>query len=137
MYFVELSENTLLSHELGHKNTLETEDIIVFLTGRIHNCTEIKELLSLPLEFSELETLAEMYKQKSIQFTKLIRGEFSLLIWDKAKKKCALVRDQLGIKPIYYRHVNKRFYISDNPVLLAKSINGLLNRVFVQLFLTG
>lgn len=50
-----------------------------------------------------------------------IRGAFSLVIYDKKKKKIFLFRDQIGLKSVFYFNNSKFIYISSSLRFLSES----------------
>ena len=47
-----------------------------------------------------------------MRFIKKVKGMFSLVIFDKLKKKTILARDHVGIKPLHYKMIDKKIYFS-------------------------
>jgi asparagine synthase (glutamine-hydrolysing) len=94
----------------------EDETVWVVLNGEIYNYQQLKtELESLGHRFytqTDTETLAHLYEQFGDDFVEKLRGMFAFAIWDIKKKKLLLVRDRLGIKPLYYATFGKIFFFS-------------------------
>lgn len=79
---------------------------IVF-NGEIYNHAELrKELASKNISFrghSDTETLLAGIAEWGLQSTiERCIGMFALAVWDRQRKTLSLVRDRLGIKPLYY-----------------------------------
>ncbi len=80
---------------------------VIILNGEIYNFLSIKkDLIKLGISFrtqGDTEVLLEAISHFGIEKSlKLIEGMFSFVLWDKYEKKIILVRDRLGIKPLYY-----------------------------------
>lgn len=50
--------------------------------------------------------LACLYDAEGERFFDLLIGEYALAVWDGARRRLFLVRDRLGVKPLYFAHVN-------------------------------
>lgn len=80
---------------------------VIILNGEIYNFLSIKkDLIKSGLSFrtqGDTEVLLESISHFGIEKSlKLIEGMFSFVLWDKYEKKITIVRDRLGIKPLYY-----------------------------------
>ncbi|MDX1737094.1 MAG: asparagine synthetase B, partial [Alphaproteobacteria bacterium] len=87
---------------------------IMVYNGEVYNAEDLrKELIALGRSeyrgHSDTEVILEGFAVWGIKETiqKLI-GMFSLAVWDKSTKKISLVRDRLGIKPLYWSLQNGR-----------------------------
>ncbi len=93
--------------------------------GEIYNHAEIRaELESLgryswKTDHSDTEVLLHAFEQWGIECVHKFRGMFAFAIWDTKQKALWLVRDRIGIKPLYYSFHNNR-------VTFASEIKALL-----------
>lgn len=91
----------------GHQPMVSdtTHDILVF-NGEIYNFRELKkELLSLGYGFrsqTDTEVLLHAFAQWGIQCVTKVHGMFAFAFWSAATEVLYLVRDPMGIKPLYY-----------------------------------
>jgi asparagine synthase (glutamine-hydrolysing) len=83
----------------------ETGNWITY-NGEVYNYLELRrELEGLGSRFrssSDTEVLLQSYRVWGKECVQRWRGMFALAIWDDEQKELFLVRDRLGIKPIYY-----------------------------------
>ena len=84
----------------------ETHDIWTVFNGEIYNYKEIQsELIKKGHKFqtnSDTETIVHAYEEYGLDFVKVLRGMFAIAIWDYKQNKIILIRDRIGIKPLYY-----------------------------------
>ena len=73
--------------------------------------------------------ILHLFEQYNIESFKKLSGIFSISIWDINEKKLYLIRDTVGVKPLYYYFQNqKKFFFSSSikSILLSldkKNIN--------------
>ena len=97
----------------------------VWLTfnGEIYNHRELRaELIELGHRFvsqSDTEVVLAAYVQWGREFIGRLRGMFAFAIFDAREDKLLLVRDRIGIKPLYYATA------ADGSVLFASEIKAL------------
>lgn len=103
----------------GHQ-PMESGDgryVIVF-NGEIYNHSELRKELD-PVGgwrgSSDTETLVEAYRAWGIECLQRLNGMFAFAIWDKAERRLFLARDRMGVKPLYYAHVNQSFAFASRP----------------------
>ncbi len=101
----------------------EDKSIWVIYNGEIYNFPEIKrDLLDRGHKFytaSDTEVLIHLYEEYGDNLADKLNGIFAFAIWDKNKNRLLLVRDQVGVKPLYY-------YFNDDMLLFASEIKALL-----------
>lgn len=92
----------------GHQ-PLFNEDgtVAVMLNGEIYNYQELRDLLLKRghklLTKSDTECIAHLYEDEGPDFVHRLRGMFAIAVHDAKKRRLVLVRDRLGIKPMYLR----------------------------------
>ncbi|MCK6616510.1 MAG: asparagine synthase (glutamine-hydrolyzing) [Cyclobacteriaceae bacterium] len=82
------------------------ENLVLVYNGEIYNYAEIKrELVSAGYTFtthSDTEVLLKGFHAWGIDVLHKLIGMFAFAIYDKANQQLYLVRDRLGVKPLYY-----------------------------------
>ncbi|HVU15380.1 MAG TPA: asparagine synthase (glutamine-hydrolyzing) [Candidatus Didemnitutus sp.] len=95
----------------GHQPMLDAEETVcVVFNGEIYNYKELRaELESHGHKFrthSDTEAIVHGYKQWGDAVFSRLNGMFGIGLWDIRKRRLLVVRDAMGIKPIYYRDEN-------------------------------
>jgi asparagine synthase (glutamine-hydrolysing) len=96
----------------GGKQPLYNEDhsVVVTFNGEIFNFMEIeKELLALGHTFRtrcDTEVIVHAWEQWGVDSIKRFNGMFAFAVWDRNKRTLFVVRDRLGVKPLYYAEVD-------------------------------
>ncbi len=92
----------------------EDESVTVVFNGEIYNYADLTtNLVSRGHRFatrSDTETIVHAYEEYGLDCMKDFRGMFAFAIWDRRLKRLLLVRDRLGIKPVYY-YAGKNFFV--------------------------
>ena len=86
--------------------TNEDGSIWVVFNGEIYNFAEIrKRLIDEGHVFhsgTDTEVIVHAYESYGPESVKLFNGMFAYAVWDQRNHQLVLVRDRLGIKPVYY-----------------------------------
>lgn len=103
--------------------TNEDESVIMVCNGEIFNYKELKdELISKGHIFktkTDVEVIPHMYEEYGLDFPKKLNGQFAIAIYDKKMQSVILVRDHVGICPLFYT-------ITDGRVVFASEIKAIL-----------
>lgn len=99
---------------------------IVF-NGEIYNFRELREALpDVPWRTqSDTETLLQAYARWGIECLSRLHGMFAFAIWDRTEHSLTIVRDRLGVKPLYYLHHAGVFAFASRPRILAGLMPGM------------
>ena len=95
--------------------------VLVF-NGELYNYREVKQKLP-DYRFvteSDTEVLMAAWKQWGLECVHQFNGMFAIAMWDRQTQTLFLVRDRLGIKPIY-------FYRGDQHYLFSSEIRAMLD----------
>jgi asparagine synthase (glutamine-hydrolysing) len=109
----------------GGKQPIFNEDksVAVVFNGEIYNYADLTaELMLHGHQFatrSDTETIVHSYEQYGDECMRDFRGMFAFAIWDRRRRRLLLVRDRLGIKPVYY-------YAGTDFFVFASEIKSLL-----------
>lgn len=58
---------------------------------------------------TDSETILHLYEERGLDFIHDIEGDYAIALWDDAKQQLVLVRDRIGVKPLYFYHRDGRF----------------------------
>ena len=101
----------------------EDRTVWVVFNGEIYNFAEIRtELESFGHQFrthTDTEVIVHAYEQWGDSAVDRFRGMFAYALWDERKRRLLLVRDRLGVKPLYY-------CATDSGVTFGSEIKSLL-----------
>lgn len=109
---------------------------VMVYNGELYNYKEIKLELQrvqhgstqLPYIFktnTDTEVILAAYLRWGVECMQRFNGMFAFSIWDKEEQKLVVVRDRLGIKPVYYQFKN-------NQLLFASEIRALIQSGLVE-----
>jgi asparagine synthase (glutamine-hydrolysing) len=86
----------------------EDGNVVVVFNGEIYNYQEINaELEARGHTFktrSDTETIVHAYEEYGDECVTRFRGMFAFALWDRVFQRLLVVRDRLGIKPLYFYH---------------------------------
>lgn len=114
LYF---GHNRLSIQDLAtHANQpMENEKFVIVFNGEIYNHLEIRRDLKYKSfkTSSDTETILWAFTELGVEkaISKFI-GMFAIALFDKIENKSYLIRDRVGIKPLYYTFQNGEFVFS-------------------------
>lgn len=95
--------------DTGAQPMVSDQKNVLSFNGEIYNFQTLKEELDKSIIFkgsSDTEVLLNLLEQRDLNVLNRLRGMFAFAYWDASTDELLLVRDQIGIKPLYY-HVNE------------------------------
>jgi asparagine synthase (glutamine-hydrolysing) len=106
----------------------ETASVWVTYNGEIYNHRDVRVQLEgaghVYRTNSDTETIVHAYEQWGDECVERFRGMFAFGIWDGPRRRLLLVRDRLGVKPLYWAQVGTR-------LLFASEIKGILESGYI------
>lgn len=101
----------------------ENKTIAMICNGEIYNYITLRQQLrdkghSFTTK-TDVEVVLHLYEEEGLEFAKLLNGQFAIAIYDTINNQLLLVRDQIGICPLFYT-------ISDGRLLFASEIKAIL-----------
>lgn len=115
--------------------------IVVVQNGEIFNYQELRrELAATGAQFatkSDTEVILRLYEQEGVSGLRRLNGMFAIAILDERSGEMFLVRDRVGVKPLYYgEHNGRLLFGSEIKALLAAGMPARADRAALDHFLT-
>lgn len=112
---------------------------VITYNGEIYNYKELRDTYLADYSFntnSDTEVILALYRKLGKKSFSLLHGMFAFAIHDKANDQIVLVRDQLGIKPLYLCSYNESIYFaSEIKVFKEFGINSEIDDSSISEFL--
>lgn len=96
----------------GGDQPLHNEDKTLWLicNGEIYNHLELRhELEARGHRFqtrSDCEVILHLYEEQGLRFVDELNGQFAFCLWDARERRAILVRDRVGMAPLFYSQDN-------------------------------
>ncbi|MDE7260478.1 MAG: asparagine synthase (glutamine-hydrolyzing), partial [Oscillospiraceae bacterium] len=109
----------------GGMQPLQNEDgtVSMVCNGEIFNFQELRqELEAKGHRFrtrTDVEVILHLYEEEGLDFPKRLNGQFAIALYDSRREQLLLVRDQVGVCPLFYT-------VSGGQVIFASEIKGIL-----------
>jgi len=110
----------------GHQ-PMTFENLVMVYNGEVYNFKEIKkELIKFGYSFysnSDSEVILKAYHKWGIKAVDKFIGMFAIAIYDKTNQTITLIRDRVGVKPLYYYFDKKDFVFASElkPIMKYKT----------------
>src|SRR5262245_39913497 len=112
----------------GHQ-PLSNEDSTVWVTynGEIYNHGDVRHMLERCghryQTKSDTETIVHAYEEWGSDCVHRFRGMFAFAVWNATARRLLLVRDRLGVKPLYWARTRDRLlFASEIKSILASGL---------------
>ncbi len=99
----------------------ENERILAIANGEIYNHRELRDRLAGNHTFrshSDCEVIPHLYEEHGLGFVEHLNGMYGIAVWDASARRLVLVRDRLGVKPLYYR-------VTKDALIFSSELKGL------------
>ncbi|MFF2697482.1 asparagine synthase (glutamine-hydrolyzing) [Streptomyces cyaneofuscatus] len=107
---------------------------VITYTGEVYNFQELREeLRGLGHEFrtsSDTEVVLRAYLQWGADFAERLNGIYAFAIWDPRSEELLLVRDRMGVKPLYY-------HPTEDGVIFGSELKAILAHEDVEAVIDG
>jgi asparagine synthase (glutamine-hydrolysing) len=112
---------------------------VATLNGEIYNFEELRRELDGPWRgHSDTEVLLAAFDAWGIEaaLQKFI-GMFAIAVWDRVARRLTLIRDRMGVKPLYYGFVGPAFVYASELKALRRHphFEGRIDRCALQMYL--
>lgn len=89
------------------------ENTWLVFNGEIYNHAELRTGLEARghryASRTDSETILHLYEEHGVDFIHEIEGDYAIALWDATQQQLVLVRDRIGVKPLYFYHRDGRF----------------------------
>jgi asparagine synthase (glutamine-hydrolysing) len=131
----------------GHQPMLSADGrYVITFGGEIYNYRELREELKTKgRQFrtqTDTEVLLTAYAEWGLNCLLRLNGMFAFAVWDNQERRLTLVRDRLGIKPLYYCQVKSSagdsfiFASEIKAILATKLVRATMNIEALNQYLT-
>jgi len=104
----------------------EDQTVWTVFNGEIFNYIELREsLLKKGHIFStqsDTEVIVHLYEEYGFDFVKHLNGQFAIALYDERKNCLLLIRDRIGIAPLFYTQQDSRLYFASEVKSLLAAI---------------
>jgi len=103
----------------------EDRNLWTIFNGEIYNFKSLRKDLEAKghhfyTDHSDTEVIVHLYETYGAAFLHHLNGMFGLALWDQKEERLLLVRDRMGVKPLFYAVVNgKLLFASEIKAILA------------------
>lgn len=110
---------------------------VMIYNGEVYNFREVAAKYDIQQRTtSDSEVIIEAFAKAGVESLNDLNGMFAIAIWDKLEEKLYLVRDRIGVKPMYYYYSNSTFaFASELKALFHFSFPRKINHNSVADFL--
>jgi asparagine synthase (glutamine-hydrolysing) len=114
------------------------ERYVMIYNGEVYNYGELAKQIEVPLKtHSDSEVILELFSKLNLRAIYQFNGMFAIAIYDRELQELYLIRDRIGVKPIYYFWDEQNFAFASELKALRElpHISKELNHTAVSAFL--
>ncbi len=103
---------SIIDLETGHQPVHnEGRTLWAVFNGEIYNFQKLRKELAgqghtFYTDHSDTEVIVHLYEEYGDDFVHKMNGMFVIALWDSGKNKLLLIRDRMGVKPLFYTVAN-------------------------------
>ncbi len=101
-----------------------TDQLWLVFNGEIYNHQNLRNGLEerghVYASRTDSETILHLYEERGLDFVNDIEGDYAIALWDAKLEQLVLVRDRIGVKPLYYYHENGKFIFASEIKAILK-----------------
>lgn len=125
-----------LSHAGHQPMKTADESIVLVYNGEVYNFEELKNCYLKEEQFhssSDTEVILKLYQKYGLAMLDWLNGDFAISILDQKEDKLHLIRDRMGVKPLYFYFQDGDLYFSSEiKGILAAGVKAVLNQEVLQ-----
>ena len=120
-----------LSKDADQPMTTQDGRYTICYNGEVYNFRDLKKTMNLQFlqSKSDTEVVLSAFTRAGVNSFSLMNGMFAYAIYDRVSQKLWLVRDRVGIKPLFYSYNQQGFYFASEikSILAMKETEGTCN----------
>lgn len=115
----------------GGKQPIHNEDqtVWVVFNGEIFNYIELREELKNKGHHfytgTDTEVIVHLYEEYGKNFVRYLNGQFAIALWDRKTKTFILIRDRIGITPLFFTHQNGKVIFGSEIKAILPALDSL------------
>ncbi len=119
----------------------EDKSIALVYNGMIYNFRELRDELvrkgHMFVTHGDGEVIVHLYEEEGVNCFARLHGMFAIALFDQKKSELYLIRDQVGIKPLYFADRNGMLYFASEikTLIAADRESWTVDRRSIELFL--
>ena len=114
----------------------EDRQVAIVYNGEVYNFKELKDRYLSNYTFkskTDTEVILYLYDTFGIDFIEKLNGAFAIAIFDNRRSRLYLIRDRVGIKPLYYHFAGDNLVFgSEIKAILASGLSFSVEEAYVQ-----
>jgi asparagine synthase (glutamine-hydrolysing) len=100
----------------GHQPMRSDDGVAIVFNGEVYNYRELRaQLQRSGLAFqteSDTEVVLNLYRLGGLKALEALEGMFAVCLVDERTRQVHLLRDRIGIKPLYFGEIDGKFYFA-------------------------